>query len=148
MNKTRTYTYFGIASNGEIGEKGLVAFERGIFNPEDITKALGVHPFCYWKKGDIGKNGTEYLFSSWNAEKSDIGRLDVEAQCRETIKNLKNKISILKQIKEQYDVNYVIIIVSDIYGEEEPSMSFSKEIVDFCYLTGTTIQVDMRLFSS
>lgn len=146
MNKTRTYTYFGIVGNGEIGNKGLVGFERGIFNPDDITKALGVQPFRYWKKGDTRKNGTEHLFSFWNAERSDIGRLDIEAQCMDTIKNLKSKISILKQIKEQYDVNYVIVIVSEIYGEEKPLMSFNKEIIDFCYQTGTTIQVDMHLY--
>lgn len=146
MDKTHTYTYFGIESNGEINNKGLVGYERGIFHPDDITKALGIQPFRYWKKGDTRKNGTQYLFSSWDAEKSDIGRLDVEAQCMETIKNLKQKISILKQIKEQYDVNYVIMIVPEIYGEEQPIISFNSEIIEFCYLTGTTIEVDMYIY--
>ncbi len=145
MNKTHSYTYFGIESNGEITDKGLVGYDRGIFDPADITKVLGIQPFHSWKKGDIGKNGRQALFSSWDAEKSDIDRLDVEAQCMDTIKNLRNKVSILNQIKEQYDVNYYIVIVPKIYGEEQPFMNFNKEIIEFCYLSGTTITVDMYI---
>lgn len=146
MDRTHTYTYFGIESNGEIGRRGLIGFERGIFNPDDITKVLGIQPFRCCKKGDKKRNGRKYLSSSWDAEKSNIGRLDIESQCMETIRNLKNKISILKQIKEQYDVNYVIMIVLEIYGEEKPLMSFNKEIIEFCNLTGTTIEVDMYIY--
>ncbi|WP_442870366.1 DUF4279 domain-containing protein [Anaerocolumna sp. AGMB13025] len=29
-----------------------------------MTKALGIQPFRYWKKGDKRKNGTQYQFSS------------------------------------------------------------------------------------
>lgn len=145
MDKTHSYTYFGIESNGELTDKGLVGFERGVFDPQDITKSLGIQPFRSRKKGEINKNGRQVLFSSWDAEKSDIDRLDVEAQCMETIKNLRNKVSILNQIKVQYDVNYVIVIVPKIYGEEQPLMYFNNEIIEFCYLTGTTITVDMYI---
>jgi len=148
MDKTHSYTYFGIESNGEIDSRGLVGYEKGVFDPDDITKALGIKPFKCWKKGDKRRNGHQYLFSSWEAEKSNIERLDVEAQCMETIKNLKNKIPILKQIKEQYDVNYVLMIVSKIYDEEQPMISFNEGIIEFCYLTGTTISVDMFINSN
>ena len=148
MDKTHSYTYFGIESNGEIDSRGLVGYERGLFNPDYITKTLGIQPFCCWKKGDKRRDGSQYLFSSWDAEKSDIGRLDVEAQCMETIKNLKNKIPVLKQLKEQYDVNYVIMVVPKIYGEEQPLISLNKEIIEFCYLTDTIINVDMYINSS
>ncbi len=146
MEKTNSYTYFGIESKGEIDHRGLVAYENGIFNPDDITKALGIQPFKCWKYGDTRSGGSKYLFSNWDAEKSNVGRLDVEAQCMDTIKNLKNKISLLKEIKEQYDVHYVIMIVPSIYGEESPLMSFNEEIIEFCYLTGTTIEVDMYVY--
>ena len=65
-------------------------------------------------------SGPKYSFSSWNAEKSDIDRLDIEAQCRDTIKRLKTKIPLLNQIKKQYDVNFVLMIVPSIYGDEQP----------------------------
>lgn len=146
MEKTKSYTYFGIESKGKIDHKGLVAYESGIFNPDDITKLLGIQPFSSWNYGDTRKDGSKYLFSNWSAEKSTVDRLDVEAQCMDTIKNLKNKISLLKEIKEQYDVHYVMMIVPSIYGEEKSIMGFNEEIIEFCYLTGTTIEIDMYVY--
>lgn len=64
LDKTNSYTYFGIESNGKIGRRGLVGNKRGILNPDDISKALGIQPFSCWKKGDKRKDGSEYLFSS------------------------------------------------------------------------------------
>ncbi|MGE5415717.1 MAG: DUF4279 domain-containing protein [Acidobacteriota bacterium] len=146
MDNTYTYTYFGIESNGEIGSTGLVGYERSIFDPEEITKALNIQPFRCHTKGDLMKNGTKFLFSSWYAEKSDINRMDVEAQCVETIKRLRNKIPALLEIKEMYNVNFVIMVVNHIFGEQKPLMSFNKDVIKFCYLTGTTIEVDMYLY--
>ncbi|MFD1032645.1 DUF4279 domain-containing protein [Metaplanococcus flavidus] len=145
MEKTSSYTYFAIKSNGT-SDSGFVAFEKGIFNPEDITRVLEIQPFRSWAYGDKRIDGSEYHFSNWSAEESDIGRLDVEAQCRGTIKNLKNKIPQLKGIKEQYDVSFVLTIVPSIHGEEQPYMSFNEEVIEFCYLTGTTISVDMYIY--
>jgi hypothetical protein len=65
---------------------------------------LGIEPFRCWKKGDKRKCGSEFLFSSWDAEKSDIDRLDIE---------------------------------------EQPFIRFNKEIIGFCYLTDTIINVDI-----
>lgn len=64
----------------------------------------------------------------------------------DTIKNLKNKISVLKSIKEQYDVNFEIMVVPSIYGEEQPQIYLNEEIIEFCYLTGTTINFDMYIY--
>lgn len=149
MDRTYTYTYFGIESNGEIENgKGLVAYEKGVFNPDELTKILGIQPFRSWEKWDRRPSGSQYLFSSWSAEKSEVDRLDAEAQCKDTIKNLRHKISELKKIRELYDVNFYIMIVPHIFGEEKPLLSFNKEIIEFCYLTGTTIEVDMYIYQA
>ena len=145
MDKTNSYTYFAIGSNGTTDRNGHVAFEKGIFNPADITNLLDIQPFNSWSYGDKRTNGSTYLFSNWAAEKSDTDRLDIGAQCLDTIKILKNKIPILKQIKEQFDVNFVIMIVPSVYGDESPIMALNKEIIEFCYLTGTTIEMDMYI---
>lgn len=146
MEETNSYTYFGIESNGEIAQGGLTSYPKGMFNPEDISNLLGIHAFSSWAYGDKRKDGSKYLFSSWSAEKSAIERLDAEAQCRDTIKRLKNKIPLLKQIKEQYDVNFILVVVPSVHGEEAPYIGFEEEIIGFCYLTGTTITVDMYIY--
>ncbi len=62
FEKTHSYTYFGIGSNGDITERGLVGNLEGLFDPDDITKLLGIEPFKKWKKGDLNKSGREYFF--------------------------------------------------------------------------------------
>ena len=153
MEMTCSYTYFSICSNGEIGEAGsdgLQSTEAGVFDPDDITKLLDIEPFSKWKKGDIRSQYTDknhpnarYGFSMWSAEKSEIGRLDVGKQCLDTIKILKQKIPELLKIKSLYDVDFCIMIVPYICNEEVPIMYFEEELIEFCYLTGTRINVDM-----
>jgi len=145
MEKTSSYTYFAIGSNGT-SDNGFIAYEKGIFNPEEITRILGIQPFSSWAYGDKRVDGSEYLFSNWSAEKSEIGRLDVESQCRDTIRNLKNKIPQLKRIKEQYDVKFVLNIVPSIHNEEQPWIILNEDVIEFCHLTGTTISVDMEIY--
>lgn len=145
MEQTNSYTYFAIQSNGENDER-LIAKAEGMFNPDDMTCLLEIQPFSSWASDDQRKDGSEYLFSQWSAEKSDIYRLDVMAQCKDTIKNLKNKIPQLKQIKEQYDVKFVLMIVPSIFNGEQPWIEFDEELIEFCYLTGTTIGVDMYVY--
>lgn len=147
MDITESYTYFSITSNGTfIDGVGLVGNDKSIFCPDEITNLLGIDPFRSWEKGDLRRNGSEYLFSSWSAEKSNKDRLNIESQCMETIKRLKRKVHILKEIKEKYDVNYCIMIVPHIFGEEQPYMSFNREIIEFCYLVDVTIEVDMYIY--
>ena len=152
MEKTYSYTYFSICSNGEIGNGGLQSTDAGIFDPDDITKLLGIEPFRKWKKGDRRKQTQEnhpsakYGFSIWCAEKSEIDRLDVEKQCLDTIKILKGKIPELLKIKSLYDVNFGISIVPHIYNGEQPFIGFRKEIIEFRNLTGTEIDVDMYVY--
>lgn len=153
MKKTSSYTYFSICSNGEIKENGLISTQKGIFEPCEITNRLNIKPFKEWKKGDarIYNSNNEaphsfYGFSSWNAEKSSFDRLDVTNQCLETISRLKEKIDELLVIKSLYDVSFSIMIVPSIYNKEQPYMSFNKEIIEFCYLTGTEIDIDLYIY--
>lgn len=145
MEKTNSYTYFAIQSNRK-NDKGFVANPDGNFNLEDITSLLEIHPFSSWASDDQRTDGSEYLFSQWSAEKSDIERLDVIAQFKDTLKNLKNKVPELKQIKEQYDVKFVLTIVPSIFNSEQPWIEFDEELIEFCYLTGTAIGVDMYIY--
>lgn len=143
MEKTSSYTYFFIESRGEITREGFLANENAKFDPDEITKSLGIEPFKAWKADDVRPDGSVYLFSSWAAEKSFIGRVDVESQCLETIQTLKTKIPQLQRIREHYEVNVGIMIVSNIHQHELPQMRFNEEIIQFCYESGAAIEVDM-----
>jgi hypothetical protein len=154
LEQTNSYTYFTICSNCDLicndDNTGYYkSTESGIFDPDEITNILGIDPFKKFKNGEPMPNhpsGRLYTFSRWNAEKSDVDRTDTGKQCLETIRNLKNKIPELLKIKSLYDVRFNIVIVPHIY-DEEVYLYFGKEIIDFCYQTGTTIDVDMYVYN-
>ena len=150
--ETYCYTYFGICSNGELGPFGLVSTDAGAFDPDHITKLLGIKPFRSFKKGDWRKNistdapQAKFGFSRWCACESRADRYDVNKQCLETIQDLKEKIPELLKIKDLYDVDFTLMVVAYIYRAETPILSFDKEIIEFCHLTGTEIDVDTYVY--
>ena len=149
---THSYTYFTIVSQGEMGMYGYEASVRGVFDPAETTNRLGIEPFAKFKKGDYRKNvpkdapQTKYHFSKWSGEKSEVERYDVNEQYLNTIQHLKHKISELLEIKSRYDVEFILQIVSHNYNAESPIIHFDKEVIEFCYLTGTEIDVDAYVY--
>jgi len=148
---TRCYTHFVICS-GDCVERGGAADATvsNDFNPADITKRMGIVPDGTMKKGDERRTATgvygTYTRSSWNACQQEEPPMDAEAQCLAIVRALRGKIPILQQIKKEINVDFLIVIVPEIYGEEEPFMHFNQEIISFCHATGTEISIDMYVF--
>jgi hypothetical protein len=118
MNKTRSYTYFTIMSSSKSANADLVSNNRGAFDPDDITEMLGILPFNKKKKGEISKVGSqECRYSIWEAEKSQIEDLDVEAQCFE--------IMGLKKCADPAKAQFFIVIGGVLCGLQLISMIVS-----------------------
>jgi len=153
METTNCHSYFSICSNGDIGEGGLQSTESGIFDPDKITELLCIEPFRKWKKGDRRKQvkdenypSAKYGFSSWSACYQTEPVIDAEEQCVNIVRALKEKIPLLHKIKNEYDVAFNISVVPHIYNEETPILIFNKEVIEFCYLTDTEIEIDLYVF--
>ncbi len=128
----RCYTYFAI---------------KGIFNPNEITEILGLIPSQTWKIGDKRKFGNgHYDFALWEYGRNEIYDVITENQMMITISNLKSKVSLLREIKQKYDVSFILEAVPHIYaGEPTPALAPGREIIEFCYLTGTEIDIDLYI---
>lgn len=127
--RSSCYTYFKIT---------------GDFNPDTISKMLDLSPVQTWKIGDKRKNGTIYDFSFWKFGTCDEYDVYVENQMLKTITPLLAKISILKEIKKQYDVSLTLEIVPTITSAETtPCLAPSLEIMQFCCDTGTEMDIDL-----
>lgn len=146
--KTTCYSYFDIVSNGElIDGRGVVSHAKNGFDPAYITKKLGIEPFRAWKLGDLRRcGGSRYGFSSWAACRQEEPALDVGEQCLNIVRELRDKIPILLELKQEYDLNFGITIVPSIYSGEGPALYFNHEIIEFCYLTGAEIGIDMYIY--
>jgi hypothetical protein len=130
-NRTNTYTYFAI---------------KGNFNPDVISGMLDIIPEKKWNIGDKRRSGSEYDFSMWCSKSCDKDTLCIDEQCIEVIETLKDKVDILNEIRKKYDVKMILSIVPSIYNCVSPSISFDREIIEFCYLTGTEIDIDMYVY--
>ena len=134
--KTRNscYTYFKIVGN---------------FNPDEISAILNLTPEKSWKIGDLRRNGTKYDFAYWEIGRCSEYDVEVENQMRKTIAVLQDKITLLNQIREKYDVSFVLEIVTEIYANDtNPCLAPSLDVIDFCHATRTEIDIDMYVYDS
>jgi len=133
-SKNSCYTYFRITGN---------------FDPDDITNILGLPPLKQWRIGDPRNNGSIYDFASWEYGRCDDYDIYVENQMMQSINELIPKIQKLKEIKQKYNVNYTLEVVPSIYvGETNPCLAPNRDVIEFCYLTGTAIDIDLYVYNS
>ena len=148
MNQTTCHSYFLICSKGEIRDQiGFVADAGSDFDPNYITEKLGIEPFETVKMNEPRRraNGT-YPFSEWVGCRQDEPALDAEEQCLNIVRQMRPLLPQLREIKEEYNVDFLIVIVPHIYNAENPLLSFNSEIIDFCYHSGTEISVDLYIY--
>ena len=128
------YTYFAIVGN---------------FNPDDVTALLNLTPEKSWKIGDLRRNGTKYDFANWEIGRCTEYDVEVKNQMRKTISVLQDKIPLLNQIREKYDVSFYLEIVPSIYADDvSPCLAPSLDVIDFCHATRTEIDIDMYVYNS
>ena len=129
MTENRCYTYFRIT---------------GDFDPDVITEQLGLQPNKTWKIGDKRCNGTTYDFSSWVFGYCDKYDVLVENQMHTTIDPLLDKMDLLNEIREKFDVTFTLEIVPTVYAENtSPCLAPSMNVIDFCHSTKTQIDIDL-----
>ena len=132
--RNNCYTYFKIVGN---------------FNPDDISALLSLAPEKTWRIGDLRRNGTKYDFALWEIGRCEEYEIEVENQMRKTIAPLQDKIALLNQIRQTYDVSFVLEIVPTIYVNDiNPCLAPSLDVIDFCHETRTEIDIDMYIYDS
>lgn len=129
MAANRCYTYFRIT---------------GEFDPDVITAKLGLQPEKSWRIGDKRHNGTIYDFASWEFGRCETYDVLTENQMHTTMDPLWDKVELLNEIREAFDVTFTLEIVPTIYpGNAEPCLAPSMKVIDFCHATRTEIDIDL-----
>ncbi len=143
------FSFFLIKSAGRLDfMKGFIPAENSAFDPEQITELLSITPFDTCTIGTpkpYGKNA--YNFSAWYGCLQTEPETDRFDQCSKIAGMLKPHISDLQKIKELYNVSFCI----EVYprsGNAEGIISFSHDVIELCYLTGTEIVVDMFCYET
>ena len=134
--KNSCYTYFRIIGN---------------FDPDDITKHLGLEPEDKWKIGEPRRHGIgHYTFAHWEIGRCKEYRVCVTEQMEETIRPLLDRVDLLNEIREEYGATFTLMVVPNIFagnGENTPYVSPSHEVIAFCAATHTKLDFDMYFHS-
>ncbi|MBR6559039.1 MAG: DUF4279 domain-containing protein [Clostridia bacterium] len=129
MTENSCYTYFRIT---------------GDFDPDVVTEKLGLLPDKSWRIGDKRHNGKLYDFASWEFGRCNEYDVITENQMHTTIVPLLDKVELLNEIRNEYNVVFTLEIVPEIYaGNTTPCLAPSLQVIDFCYATRTEIDIDL-----
>ena len=121
---------------------------NGEFEPDDITKLLGLQPFESHRKGENRARGNGVYFCSiWNFGKCSGYSVNVNEQIRKTISPLLDKIDALKYIKDNFAVRLYISVVIEMYHDgTAPILGLDLDIIDFCHETRTEPDFDLYVY--
>jgi len=131
MEKTSCYSYFAI---------------KGNFIPAEVTNLLGLQPTKSWAIGDPRTWGGVHDFACWEYGRTHMEYPGMEMQCYNVVKDLIGKEDALISLKDQSDVSFVLEIVPSIRAGKPPAIDFGADVIKFCHLTATDIDIDMYIY--
>ncbi len=129
--KNKCYTYFSIHGN---------------YNVKELCRLLDIQTLDFWQAGEKTSDGIIRDESYLSCNKCEIYNVFTSKQMEKTIEPFRNKIDLLVELKKKYDLKYYLVIVPYLYaGEVSPALAPNADIVDFCYKTGTDIDIDLYI---
>lgn len=117
----------------------------GDFNPSEVGKLLQLDADKQWCKGDLRRAPNDtYNFSFWSCGTVVTKNYYyVEKQLEKTVAPLQQKIAVLNEIREKYNVKYTLEVVVKFYDvDEKPVISPGTAAMAFCNATGTYLDYD------
>lgn len=138
METENTYVYFALTGAD--------------FDLQNVTQRIGVHPTQKWNKGDKGIYKKALEYSCWKlATNKEEKCILIGSLVDEVINKLFDKIEIINELKNQYNLDSVLEIVMYINTNEEqviPALSYSLKSIEFLHRTQTITDVDIYRFNS
>lgn len=102
------------------------------FNPSDITEKIGLIPTKEYLKGDSTKSRRNtYKETSWSIHTDYEESYDINDQLEKIMLLLNGKLDKLIEIKKEYNVKMLFMIVVIIENNETPAMYFRKPFIHF-----------------
>lgn len=116
------------------------------FPLEDITEKLEIEPSNTYRKGDRIPNRSSKLLrkeTSWDLDTGYQESFDVEEQLQQIIMPLRNKVSIIQEIKQTYSVVCKFFIVIIMEEGDTPSLYLDTDVINFASSIGAEFDIDL-----
>jgi len=122
------------------------------FDPKIITEKIGLEPTRCWRKGDKGEYNPDLKYSCWTIS-TEKGKeyINIDKLVDEIVTRLSDKIEIIIELKQIFNLHSVLGIVLDIDTNQDkstPAIGHDLKTIDFLYRTQTTTDIDIYRFDS
>lgn len=121
---------------------------------EIVTDILGIKPTKTFNKGDIFNHSNLALTTSKRRKHTDWilstgyqESYDINDQLNLLLKSLEGKTEELNQLRKNYHVEFLFMIVIEVVNDEKPAMYLQKNMIDFSSLIQAEIQFDLYIVS-
>ncbi|WP_432664493.1 DUF4279 domain-containing protein [Wukongibacter baidiensis] len=118
-----------------------------LFNPKHITQQLNIHPTVEWIKGDKAPNGKiARSYTCWCYGVGVEESIDINDQLVKILGILNPKRQILKEMKKEYDVEYLVLITIKIEDDIKPIMSIKSPIIEMMSDIDSEFDIDLYIY--
>ena len=101
----------------------------------------GHPPVFRVEDGPAQPGGRRVLFQFPDACRE--GSANAGTQCMNIVRRLKSKIPALLDIREKWNVDFFLCVQANVEAEPLPELVFDRDVLAFCYLTGTKVKVEL-----
>ncbi|TFE02339.1 DUF4279 domain-containing protein [Jeotgalibacillus salarius] len=130
MDKTKTMLYFEIAATH--------------MDTKSVTEKLGVTPSERYQNGDLIEGSNRYRKqSAWRISSGYQEDLFLDDSFKKVIDPLREKISVINDIRKEYNATCRLIVVSEMFDGHTPALGFPADIVRFAAEVDAEIDLDL-----
>lgn len=135
----------------QLGSYVYFAITGDDFDPDFVTKRLGIQPTKACRRGENGWVKSVMKFASWEIasdSKNDV--IDIGELICEVVDKLFDKIEAINELKQGFQLNSRLQVVLYVNTNEEqstPALYFDLKTIEFLYKTGSNSDVDIYRFS-
>ncbi|PXW48367.1 uncharacterized protein DUF4279 [Erwinia sp. AG740] len=134
MNKTTVKAEFSICGD--------------VFDPHEITEILRIEPTEICLKGFTGgKRKRPTTETSWSKCTEKEESYDVGEQTEKLLSLLKDKVFILNEIKEKYNVIFIFSLLIEVENGEKPAIYWSVDTNRFLGEIGAESSIELYIYS-
>ncbi len=122
------------------------------FEPEDLTKLIGVSPTKFWKKGDQIKSNISLRIdninlpvrneSGWEYSFGFLETLDLQDVLRGFENLFLSKAERIKEFTEKHNLDSTVNVVVEIANAQTPSLNLNKKNISLLYSLGAELDID------
>lgn len=124
-----------------------LTFEGFDLNPENVTKKVGLEPYCFHKRGEISQNGRRREQGSWSIQVPYEVSYDVSDQIEKLFQLIENKKKTILELKKLYKGDLILSVVIEVENQIVPGIVFEKKHIALLAELEVEVDVDISLLS-